>query len=89
MNVDVDARNYIIEMANRLHEFGCQMESREIELWGWLEGMLRAPKVHQLVAQVKSSIQDTTAQFAQEMLQHVGDEVAKLVEELAAFRTFL
>ena len=34
-------------------------------------------------------MQDASAQFAQTMYQHVGDEVAKLVDELAALSTDL
>ena len=35
------------------------------------------------------SMQDASAQFAQMMYQYVGDEVAKLVDELAALSTNL
>ena len=51
--------------------------------------MLRAPEVHQLVSEVETSMQDASAQFAQTMYQHLGDEVAKLVDELAAPSTDL
>ena len=34
-------------------------------------------------------MQEASAQFAQDMYQHVADEVAKLVDELAAFGTDL
>ena len=60
-----------------------------MELWGWMQDVMRAPEVHQLVSQVESSIEDATAQFAQNMYQYVGDEVAKMVDELAALRTDL
>ena len=47
-------------------------------------GYLRTPEVHQLVSRVETSMQEASAQFAQEMYQYVGDEMAKLVDELAA-----
>ena len=56
---------------------------------GRMQDMLRAPKVHQLVSQVETSIQDASAQFAQTMYQYGGDEVAKLVDKLAALGTDL
>ena len=55
-----------------------------MELWGLMQDMLRTPKVHQLVSQVETSAREALAQFAQEMYQHIGDEVAKLADELAA-----
>ena len=51
--------------------------------------MLRAPEVHQLVSQIETLMQDALAQFAQMMYQHVGDEVVKLADELAALGTDL
>ena len=60
-----------------------------MELWGRMQDMLRTTKVHQLVSRVKTLMQEASAQFAQEMYQYVGDEVAKLADELAAFGTDL
>ena len=37
-----------------------------------------------MVFQVEALMQDAMAQFTQNMYQYVGDEVAKLVDELAA-----
>ena len=41
------------------------------------------------MSQVDASMQDTSAQFAQEMHQYGGDEVAKLADEFAALSTDL
>ena len=38
MNVDRDARNQILDLADLLHTFGRQPEEREIELWGSVVG---------------------------------------------------
>ena len=89
MDVDRDAKNQIMDLADRLHEFSCQTKDREMELWGWMQDMLRTPEAHQLVSQVELSMQDATAQFAQEMYQYVGDEVAKMADELATLGTYL
>ena len=56
MDVDRDARNQIMELVDRLHQFGCWIEAREMELWGRVQDVLRAPKVHQLVSQVEVSM---------------------------------
>ena len=60
-----------------------------MELWGWVQDVLRAPKVHQLVSHVEASMQDASAKFAQDMYQYVEEEVAKLADELAALSTNL
>ena len=41
------------------------------------------------MSQVKTSMQDALAQFAQTMYQYMGYEVAKLADELAALGTDL
>ena len=89
MDVDRDASNQIMDLENRLHAFGHRTEAREMELWGRMQDMLRALEVHQLVSQVKPSMQDASAQFAQKMYQYMGVEVAKLADELAALGTDL
>ena len=60
-----------------------------MELWGWMQDTVRALEVHHLVSQVETSMQDASSQFAQMMYEYVGDEVAKLVDELAALGTDL
>ena len=40
MDVDQDARNHIVELANRLHGFGQQTEAREMQLWGEMQERL-------------------------------------------------
>ena len=79
MDVDKDARNHIMDMADLLHTFGCGTEACDMEL----QDTLRAPEVHQLVSQVEASTQNATVRFAQDMYQFVGDKVAKLTEELS------
>ena len=56
MDVDWDAKNQIMELADRLHQFSCRTEAHEMELWGWVQDALRAPEVHQLVSQVEASM---------------------------------
>ena len=89
MDVDKDARNQIMDLADLLHTFCCRTEAHEMELWGRMQGTLRALEVHQLVSQVETSMQDDLAQFAQTMYQYGGDEVAKLADELTALGTDL
>ena len=60
-----------------------------MELWGQVQETLRTQEVHQLVSRVETSMQEASAQFAQTMYQYVGDEVAKLVDDLAALGTDL
>ena len=64
MDVYRDARNQIVELADRLHQFGCRIEARKMELWGRVQDVLRALEVHQLVSRVETSMQDATAKFA-------------------------
>ena len=60
MDVDRNDKNQIMDLAKLLHTFGCQTEAREMELWGRLQDTLRALEVHQLVSQVKASMQDAS-----------------------------
>ena len=48
--MDRDARNQIMDLADRLHTFGRWTEACEMELWGQMQDMLRAAEVHQLVS---------------------------------------
>ena len=89
MDVDRDARNQIMDLADLLHTFGRRTEAREMELWGRVQETLRTQEVHQLVSRVETSMQEASAQFAQTMYQYVEEEVAKLVEDLAALGTDL
>ena len=45
--------------------------------------------MHQLVSQIETSMQDASAQFSQTMYEYMGDEVAKLADDLAALGTNL
>ena len=87
--MDRDARNQIMDLADCLHTFVRWTETREMELWGRMQDMLRALEVYQLVSQVEKSMQDASAEFAQKIYQYVGDKVAKLADELAALGTDL
>ena len=89
MDVDRDARNQIMDLADLLHTFGRRTEAREMELWGRVQETLRTQEVHQLVSGVETSMQEASAQFAQTMYQYVEEEVAKLVDDLAALGTDL
>ena len=48
-----------------------------------------SPPQHQLISRVETTMQEASVQFAQDMYQHVADEVAKLVDELATLGTDL
>ena len=84
MDVDQDARDHIMELARRLHEFGQRTEAREMQLWGQMQEVMRASEVHQLVIRLESSMQEGTTQFAQRVYEHVEKEVARLDEGLNA-----
>ena len=87
--MDKDTKNQIKNLEDRLHTFGRRTEARQMELWGRMQNMVRAPEVHQLVSQVETSMQDALAQFVQTMYQYVGYEVVKLADELATLGTDL
>ena len=46
MDVDLDVRDHIVELANRLHDFGQRTEAREMQLWGQMQEIMRASEVH-------------------------------------------
>ena len=39
-----------MELVDRSHEFSCLTKAHEMELWGWVQDVLRALEVHQLVS---------------------------------------
>ena len=47
MDVDKDAKNQIMDLADLLHTFGRRTEAREKELWGRVQETLRTQEVHQ------------------------------------------
>ena len=61
MDIDRDAMNQIMNLADRLHKFGCRIDARKIELWAWMQDMLRTLEVHQLVSRVETSMQEALA----------------------------
>ena len=56
MDVDRDARNQIMDLADHLHTFGRRTEAREMELWGRMQETLRTQEVHQLAARVETAM---------------------------------
>ena len=84
MDVGKDAKNQIMDLADHLHTFGRRTKAWDMELRGWMQDMLMALEVHQLVSQVETSMQDASTKFAQTMYQYVGDQVAKIADKLAA-----
>ena len=50
MGADEEARQHIVALAQRLHEFGHQTEERELELWYWLGGTVELADVEQRLA---------------------------------------
>ena len=50
MGANEEARQHIVALAQRLHEFGHRIEERKLELWHWLGGTVGLADVEQRLA---------------------------------------
>ena len=52
MGVDDEARQRVVALAEQMYRFGHRIDAREMELWGYVQNVMEASGVHQLVAQL-------------------------------------
>ena len=53
VGVDEEARQHIVALAQRLHEFNHRTKERELELWYWLGGIVELVNVEQRLANLQ------------------------------------
>ena len=66
MGTDEEARQHVVALAKRLHEFGHRTEAREMELWHRLGHATQLPEMEQKMANYKQEMADEFHQFTQQ-----------------------
>ena len=56
MGTDEEARQHVVALAQRLHEFGHQTKAREMELWHWLGHVAQLSEVEQRMANCRQEM---------------------------------
>ena len=58
MGADEEAKQHIVALAQRLHQFGHHTEEREMELWHRLGGTMELPEMEQRLTNYQQLMED-------------------------------
>ena len=75
MVADDKARQHIVALAQKLHEFGHQTEERELDLWHRLSYAMDLPRVERLWARNQGTWETEYNNFIKELLAFVNKEL--------------
>ena len=75
MGADGEARQHIVALAERLHQFGHRTEERELELWHWLSNAVDVPGVECRLATAQKMWESEYNKFIAELSNFVNKEI--------------
>ena len=75
MGADDEARQHIVALAQRLHQFGHRTEERELELWHRLSHVADAPGVERRLATAQELWESEYNKFIAELSSFVNKEI--------------
>ena len=75
MGVDDEARQHIVALAQRLHQFGHWTEERELELWHRLSNATNVPGVEHRLATTQEMWESEYNKFIAELSNFVNKEI--------------
>ena len=75
MGADDEARHHIDVLAQRLHQFGHQIEEREMELWHQLSNVVNLPRVEHQLARSQELWKTEYNKFIAELSTFVNKEI--------------
>ena len=75
VGADDEARQHIVALAQRLHQFGHRTKERELELWHWLSHAADAPGVERRLATVQELWESEYNKFIAELSSFVNKEI--------------
>ena len=75
MGTDEEARQHVVALAQRLHEFGHRTEAREMELWHRLGHAAQLSEVEQRVANCRQEMVDEFDWFTQRLSDFINREI--------------
>ena len=75
MGADDEARQHIVALAQRLHQFDHRSEERELELWHRLSNVANAPGVERRLATAQERWESEYNKFIAELSNFVNKEI--------------
>ena len=82
MGTDEEARQHIVALAQRLHEFGHRTQAWEIELWHWLGNAVQLFEVEQSVANCQQEMANEFDRFTQRLSDFINQEIHQFGQRL-------
>ena len=77
MGADEEARQHIVALAQRLHEFGHRIEDRKMEIWHRLGSTMELLEVEWQVARNQQVMANEYDQFVQKLSDFVNQEFSQ------------
>ena len=75
VGADDEARQHIVALAQRLHQFGHRTEERELELWHRLSNVADVPRVERRLATAQEMWESEYNKFIAELSNFVNKEI--------------
>ena len=82
VGVDEEAKQHIVALAQRLHEFGHRIEERGMELWNRLSGALDLLGVERIMARNQNEMETEYNNFVRELSDFVNQEITQFGRRL-------
>ena len=75
MGMDKEARQHIVALAQRLHEFGYRTEAQEMELWHRLGHAAQLSEVEQRMANCQQEMANEFDQFTERLSDFINRKI--------------
>ena len=82
MGADDEARQHIVALAQRLHQFGHRTEERELELWHWLGNVANVAWVERQLAIAQETWESEYNKFIAELSSFVNKEISEFRQSI-------
>ena len=82
VGTDEEARQHVVALAQRLHEFGHRIEAREMELWHWLGHASQLFEGEQRMANCRQEMADEFDRFMQRLSDFINREIHQFRQRL-------
>ena len=77
MGADDEARQHIVALAQRLHQFGHRTEERELELWHRLSNVANVAGVERRLATAQETWESEYNKFIAELSSFINKEISE------------
>ena len=79
---DVEARQHIVALAQRLHQFGHRTEERELELWHRLSNVVDVARVERRLATAQEKWESEYNKFIVELFSFINKEISEFRQRI-------